>query len=190
MFEEMAGLERAYGRTFVSDVAHGEDLATPAADVDELWQMTAMVLQFDRPANAASGYRAMVDEATMVTTDSEYDRVELDLELKHTALLVEEGTDGAPASTLVAFVQDGEYVSVVIAVAVGTDAMEHATGIVRVIVESDTGTFPEMFNPDGGSTGGLWEKLPSVEDEGKLLQGLEPYGDSIFYPAEAGTPGA
>jgi len=66
---------------------------------------------------------------------------------------------------------DGPYVYVVSAVQFGTevDLVELATNLIQTMIDTEAGEGLGEFDPDGNSTGGLWDKLPPGGGEALLV---------------------
>ena len=59
-------------------------------------------------------------------------------------------------------------------------ARELAEDLAQATIDADAGDSDAQFDDFGGSTGGLWDKLPAAGDD--VLQGMEPAYDETLYP--------
>ena len=53
--------------------------------------------------------------------------------------------------------------------------------MLKAMRDADTSDDAEVFREDGASTGGLWAKLPSVEDVTSRVEALTVAGDTSTY---------
>jgi hypothetical protein len=140
------------------------------------------IAAFEDPDAAAAGFATAEMGITeeIATTGVELEPVEADVSSDGTIAWTGplEGTD----SSLAVVVSRAESYVVAIVIIGDTDAdlLSFAEELSRSVIEADAGDGEETFDMSGGSTGGLWDKMPDPEDE--VIQSLEPYFDDQLYP--------
>jgi hypothetical protein len=157
---------------------------TPVGDgpegVDDVY---VEIAAFDDPDTAAAGFAiaetAMTEEIASMGAD--FEPVEADVESSDGTLAWAgplEGTDSSLA--VIVSRAESHVVAIVIIGDANADLLGFAEELSQVVIEADAGDSEETFDMSGGSTGGLWDKMPDPEDE--VLQDLEPYFDDQLYP--------
>jgi hypothetical protein len=61
-----------------------------------------------------------------------------------------------------------------------TATLDMATAVVEAMIDAEAGGNEVAFDDAGGSTGGLWDKLPTAGDP--VLHGMIPVFDELQYP--------
>lgn len=190
---DIAGLEKWYGRSFAADMMAMLDPASPEAMPSGWWLLTTLVLEFDGEDSARAGVETLRElmASTGAESDAAMDDVELDLgDLNSSAQRVEDQQDGMTTSYLQVTAQDGRYVYAVVGLTFGEDPAPLIESVVLSMRDADVSDDEEMFHQDGASTGGLWAKLPTVEDISSQAQVLTVAGDAVYYPLGDATPAA
>jgi hypothetical protein len=189
-FSTFDGAVRAVARDYSGDV--GTSL-TPESEDTSIPYAAVLVAEFERDDQAAAALDTLLDEA--VSSLSEQDTIPLeevdapDLGDQAQARFgtIEEESVRYELALLV--VQDGPYIYLVSAVGVGSGAgsgagtMETTTAIAEAMVAADAGEGEGTFDSAGGSTGGLWGKLPAAGDP--VLGELTSDSDYVVYPASS-----
>jgi hypothetical protein len=181
-FSQYEGAQRAVARTYIGDASV---LASPAAAPAAMYTLAALVAEFDTPDHAAAAVDALHELATESVSANSGLTVEPtdpgdvgELAMAATGAVEE---DGATYDVAVITVQDGAYVYVAIALGGGEAAtLETGVAVIEAMSAADAGADAGSFDEAGGSTGGLWDKLPQAGDE--VLQGLAPESDAPLYP--------
>jgi hypothetical protein len=186
-FAALDGAIRAVGRDYSGDI--GTSL-TPESGETSIPYVAVLVAEFERDDQAAAALETIQDEAlaSVAGDDSipmdESDAPELgDQARAHFGSAEEEGVQYELALVIV---QDGPYVYLVSAVGAGggdsgAGTMEMATALAEAMAASDAGDGDGTFDDAGGSTGGLWDKLPAAGDP--VLNGLIGESDYLVYPS-------
>lgn len=189
---QLEGIEMAVSRDWA--VNFETMMMSPEAEMDAtgLFLVSASVMRFDNDDNASAAYRLYLDEGVASITndpdlageDSEITESEIDLgdEAYQVDLVstVEEGE----SSFRVTFAREGNFVYLVLAIAMDSDSATLATDIIEYMVnEGEPGEGEGTFNEEGGSEGGIWDVFPP--NDHPALEGVEPSGDNIEYPAPA-----
>lgn len=92
--------------------------------------------------------------------------------------------DGLPFSYLFTVVRSDRYVYLLQGTLVRLDATAEARRMLSALIANPVGG-AENHDPDGQSTGGLWDKYTGVDPV--LIEGSLVYDTGVF-PTEAGTP--
>lgn len=189
---QLEGIEMAVSRDWA--VNFETMMMSPEAEMDAtgLFLVSASVMRFDNDDNASAAYQLYLDEGVASITndpdlageDSEITESEIDLgdEAYQVDLVstVEEGE----SSFRVTFAREGNFVYLVLAIAMDSDSATLATDILEYMVnEGEPGEGEGTFNEEGGSEGGIWDVFPP--NDHPALEGVEPSGDNIEYPAPA-----
>lgn len=190
---DFEGLEKMYGRTYSADPMAMIDTENPEAKPSGWFMLITMVLEFDSEDSAAAGLEAMQEQAGatgMASEDLQLEDVELDLDFDHTAQRAEQQQEGVTTTLMLVTAQDAEYVYAVSAITFGEDPTPVVEPTMTAMREAEAGDGEEMFNADGTSEGGLWAKLPGAEDVTGQVDALTEVTDTIYFPAQQGTPAA
>lgn len=182
------GFEKMYGRTAAVD------LSAPAAEPSGWFGLAAFVLEFDSEENAAAGATAMMENGAVqqMATMQEgavIEEVELGIDVDHTAAKLTAESDDGTSTVLQVVAQDGEHVYGVFGIATGVDPTPAVESLVTTMFDNEVGDDAEMFHEDGTSMGGLWAKLPSVEEIQAIAADLTNIEDQMVTPGGA-TPSA
>lgn len=160
----------------------------PADDPEALVVITAHLFRFDNDGHAREAYEAVTEnpsEALLGGGESgeegpEIEEAEID-DLGDRAyaiwLSATHAEDGVTGHFRALYVQDGEFLLLVTAIAGTEDATAYADDIARVMTERDAGDGEAATSDDGTSTGGIWDKFPPAGDE--AVEGLIPFRDTF-----------
>jgi hypothetical protein len=89
-----------------------------------------------------------------------------------------EEIEGVQSDVVISVVQEDNYLYVVSAAGSGVDMKATGKTLIESMIDSD-GSGEGEFNEDGTSSGGLWDKFPSAEDD--LVADLVAF-DAMIYP--------
>lgn len=190
--EDLEGLQHAVVRAYSLDYSALFAEATPGADPEVptgVLLLGATILEFDSSENAETAL-AQLDEDSKAENEAtfggETEVTSIDLGLGDSSIAYSglEDLDGQEAETVIALVQQENYVYFVVVAGSGEDIQALTTEFTTGLIERD-GSGAGEFNEDGTSTGGLWDKYPATDDA--LVSGLLPF-DQVLYPAPEGTP--
>ncbi len=182
------GFEKMYGRTAAVD------LSAPAAEPSGWFGLAAYVLEFNSEEHAAAGATAMMENGAVQQMATMQDgavieEVELGIDIDHTAAKLTAESDGGTSTVLQVVAQDGEYVYGVFGIATGVDPAPAVASLVTTMQENEVSDDAEMFHEDGSSMGGLWAKLPSVEEIQAIAADLTNIEDQMV-ASDGATPAA
>jgi hypothetical protein len=187
---DIAGLEKMYGRAFAADMTTMMDPASPAAMPSGWWLLTTLVLEFDSEDNASAGVDTMRQQSA-AGGEVPMEDVDLNLDdLNYTAQRAVDTQEGVTTTMLMVTAQDGRYVYAVVGLTLGGDPAPLVETVVLAMRDAEVGEGEEMFTEDGTSTGGLWAKLPTVEEITSQAAALTVASDTVYYPAADATPAA
>jgi hypothetical protein len=192
-FEDIAGLQRAYSRTFTADMMAMFDIATPDATPSGWFALTTMVLEFDSEDNARAGNEKLLEEvesSDMTGNGATMEDVELDVDMDYTAKQATQEEGGMTTYVLVATAQDGNYVYAVIGITFGEDPAGVTSAALTAMQDADAGDGEGTFNADGTSEGGLWDKLPTLKQMQEQAPAFAEAIDEVVYPESEATPAA
>lgn len=190
-FTTLDGAVRAVARDYSGDI--GTSL-TPESGETSIPYVAVLVAEFERDDQAAAALGTIQEEAlASVAGDAdipmeEVVAPELGDDVRARVGSVEE--EGVRYEVALLVIQDGPYIYLVSAVGVGrgtgsgeAGTLELTTALAGAIVAADAGTGDGTFDDAGGSTGGLWDKLPAAG--APVLQGLTSDTDYVVYPEPA-----
>ncbi len=165
--------------------------------------LSALIYQFDSPAHAADGmeqmHAAQVDQWDRDPRSPQMDDFDTgdlgDAAIGLQGIYTSEGMPGEETELAIVmlFVQDDTMVYQVFGQFIPGNHTDITTGVVRDMLAADVGTDDPMYDMNGGSTGGVWEKLNAVNlvmPPGSDVFDLEIYpvsedavqGDSVVVP--------
>ena len=183
---DVDGFEKMYGRTATVD------LSAPSAEPSGWFGLAAYALEFDSEEHAAAGATVMMENGAVqqMATMQEggvIEEAELALDVEYMSAKLTAERDSGTSTVLQAVVQDGEYVYGVFGIAISVDPTSAVESLLTTMLENEVSDDAEMFHEDGTSLGGLWAKLPSVEEIQAIGSDLTNIEDQMVTP-EAGTP--
>jgi hypothetical protein len=187
-FAAYEGAQRAIARLYAGDA---EALSTPETAPPGTYIINVLVAEFDTAEHAAASFET-VYKYTAENTVAEFSTDDFPLTTEEVdpgdlgdqakATLASGEDEGLSVELPILVVQDGRYLYVIFAIAVGENAgsLETAGAVIEAMVDAPAGSGDEAFDAAGSSTGGLWDKLPAAGNE--ALGELEPEEDSVLYP--------
>jgi hypothetical protein len=191
---DIAGLEKMYGRAFAADMTAMMDPASPEAVLSGWWLLTTLVLEFESEGTASAGVETMREEIASSSAAGDavvLEEVELDLDdLRYSAQRAENEQGGVTTSMLLVTAQDGRYVYAVVGLTFDENPAPLVESVILSMRDAEVGDDEEMYQQDGTSTGGLWAKLPAVENITSRAKVLTVVADTVYYPAPDSTPAA
>lgn len=174
-----------------------EPSATPTlTDEMQTSMLSALIYQYDSSENAEKGielfHEAQLDQISRdprnpATNEFEPD-LDADVALGNEGSYEVPNTDGGTTEMAVVYllVQDGELIYQVFGVFLPGNHTEIATNIAQLMISAEIGSSDPTYDMNGESTGGLWEKLNTIEiampDESTVadLQVYPPAGDAVM----------
>lgn len=173
-FSEVEGLESIYDRTFSVDIE--TMLASPDADFAEM-DMSAMMrtisiqgMQFDSEDNAEAYLDDMLEQ--MNTAMEENPEATEDVEVADLEGFDVDGVqitmdmpDLGIAATMNIFVDGNQVFQVMVMDSDQATASTLAEEVTQFVVDADSNDDDVTFNADGTSTGGVFERMPTADDE-------------------------
>lgn len=147
--------------------------------------ITAHVFRFDTADQAEAAWWSLQENATWqmeplagAHTDEvvihEEERDDLG-DRAYTVWLSTNPQDGITGHFRALYVQDGEMLYVVTAIAGNEQSTLMADELARAMTQRDAGPGPASFHADGSSTGGLWDTFPATDDD--ILDNLVAFKD-------------
>lgn len=188
--EDLEGIQQAVARQFTLDPSALAEAATPGATPDGLVGVITMAMSFETEEDAARAVSMLGDD--LVRTDlagegGTVEEVQLDIDSDHLAYLISANADGMSTTILAAIAQDDAAINIVMVATLGADPEPVATRTLTDMAEAEAGDGEGTFNPDGTSTGGLWDKLPNAEALAGEFPGQVTVEDETLYP-ESSAP--
>ncbi len=197
-FGDLEGAQQAVSRSYTIDLsALLESIGTPgpggeigaAPEFSGVISLAGVVGQFDTSENAQAAV-GRVDEETKASLEGQPDAPDLqevDVDLGETvkAYTATQEIEGQNLSLAVLIVQQAEFLYFVVGGVVDADALEVSTAFAQTLITNEAGGGEPQVNPNGTSTGGLWDKFPESDDA--LVANLIAY-DEQLYPEAGATP--
>ena len=189
-------------------IAQVTTLSTPEStpvitDAMQTFTLSALIYQFDSPEHAAEGLEVLnAEQLEQLERDprspatNEFDPGDLgDAAYAYEGIYDNDATLGgwSEFAVVILWVQDGDTVYQVFGQFLPGDHADIATKVVSDMLTADAGAAEPVFDMNGGSRGGLWEKLNAVDlamPAGSTVYDLEIYpvsddavmGDSVVVP--------
>lgn len=193
---ELEGLETGYARMYLPDFGSMlEALGTPDADIPEIddqgvFTIMTAILTFDNADHADNGINETADtfadpddpDIRLTSEDVE------DLGDRATLYTGEMDSEGDTLSVNVLLVREGEQILLVQILGGESEAgTTQARDIIEFMLDTKPTTDEVSFNPDGTSTGGAFDRMPTGEDT-DLIGNLAPFIDMDMseIPSELG----
>lgn len=178
--EVLPGLQEAVSRQY------GPGPDTTNTQQEGLFFLTARIYRFDTAEHAATAYDQMIaNAAAQIAPPDQPESIDI-----HTESIDDLG-DQAEVSWLqanphedvqgffrVLHVQDGTLVYLLTAIAGDEESMLITDDLARDMASRKAGRDDASFNPDGTSTGGLWELFPAPNAD--IIDGLVPFADDHY----------
>lgn len=188
--EELPGVQAGYMRMFLPDPE-----ATPVADLIEEGTTTHTVMfmayRFDSPENAASALDTYAEEGMDQFFDGDTDQEEI-ADLGDKAVQVSGTTHVADDDdpTVALLVQEGTDVYMILAMGGDDTLADKVLEVATTIIAEDVPDNEVMLDPEGGSTGRVFEVFAAAEDH-ELVAELVPVMDmDLMAGREQATPGS
>jgi hypothetical protein len=165
--------------------------ATPdPATATGVEMFTITVRDFDEPTATGAAYAVLVEERdTVVASDPSAHPLVLEgIVDQATGIVVDAPGDAGdvPIQIALAVAQDGPYLYFIQGFMAGLDPVTVIRDILAVLAANAASSGEGTYDPAGGSTGGLWDKLEGVERV--LGPGVVPTTDFVLVPAPEATP--
>lgn len=197
-FGELEGSRQAVSRTYTIDVASlADSVGTPGPDgelgeIPELSgviSLAGVVGEFDSSDNASAAVDR-IDEETTASLEGQPEAPALepaDIDLGETsrAYTATQEIEGQTLNLSVMIVQQDEYLYFVVGGVIDDDAQSLTTDFTQALIENEAGDGEPQVKDDGTSSGGLWDKFPTADDE--MVANLTAF-DEQLYPDQAATP--
>lgn len=191
--------------TPVSEISvHSAPSSTPVMSNEMQTQMaSALIYQYDSSENAGKGielfHEAQLDQISRdprnpATNEFEPD-LDVDVAFGNGGTYDVPNVDGSTSEMAVVYilVQDDDLIYQVFGVFLPGNHIELATGIAKQMIDADAGSSEPVYDMDGESIGGLWEKLNAIEitmPQDSTVADIEVYppaddavmGDSVVVP--------
>jgi hypothetical protein len=188
-FEDMTGIQQALTRTVGSP--SDRELSAGADDPRDLHKpLVAMLLtavySFDTEANAAAAFELLKTDMNATGFSGqplELTPLTLPIELEHEAGIATDTAFGEPYQFVLASARDGIYIYTVIGITTGAPSEGPVAATLRMMADSAVGPEPATLDPAGGSSGGLWGKMPTLEMIEREFRGIETVEDGAPFPA-------
>lgn len=170
------------GLEYVASRQYAPDPTKPIDPEDEgLYILTVRIYAFDTEAHADNGWDSTVNSTAIESQlPAESDKVQYE------EIEIEGLGDRAWATTIAAetpqgdtgyfrlvYVQDGGYLYTLSAIAGSVEPTLITDAFAATMVADEPGTGKVQFNPDGTSSGGVWDLLP--------VQGDDTAGDLVAF---------
>lgn len=177
--ETLPGLQYVAARQYAPDPSQPID-----TESDAVFILTVRIFAFDSEEHANAGWKSTV-ESTAIETDvpmeSEkvvYEEVEIgDLgDRAWATTLSAETPEGDTGYFRLVYVQDGDRLYTLNAIAGSAEATLVTDELAAFLVDAEPGEGEARFSEDGTSTGGVWDLLPQAGDE--VLGELEAFADA------------
>jgi hypothetical protein len=182
---DLKGIEYGVSRTWSPDYEAMFADTTPSADMEMpegLLFVVGMVLEFDNDGNAEAGFEAFLDDfdtdELSTSDDATVEEWDIDLGNQSSSYYTTEDIEGVQSDVVISVVQDDNYLYVVSGAGSGVDMQAMGKTLIESMIDTD-GSGEGEFNEDGTSSGGLWDKLPSADDD--LVADLVAF-DALIYP--------
>jgi hypothetical protein len=155
--------------------------------------LTTMVLEFDNADNAKAGNDLLikdVESTDMTDTGTTLEDATLNVDYDYTAKQAIATEQGMTTHILVATSQDDKYIYAVVGITFGDDPADVVASTLTSLRDTKAGDGDGTFHDDGTSSGGLWDKLPALEQAQAQVPALVEAMDEILFPVQDGTPAA
>lgn len=177
--ETLPGLQYVAARQYAPNPSQPID-----AEDEGLYLLSVRIYQFDTEAHADNGWESTVESTTIrdqlpeASETVQFEEVDID-DLGDRAwatTLSAETPEGSTGFFRLVYVQDGEMLYTLNAIAGSDEATMKADELAAYLVDAEPGDSEPMFSPDGTSTGAVWDLLPADGDE--ILGDLVAYSDA------------
>jgi hypothetical protein len=189
-FGDMPGLQEAVTRTWKAD-QNLTPADVPSGDARGLrkpvaYLMLSAVYSFDTEANATAAYQLLQTDMNATGMSGQpltLTPIALPITVEHTAAAAVDDTGATHFDFTLVLAQDGTHVYTVIGITSGGTPRAGVAATVRAMVAGQVGAEPATLDIGGGSTGGLWGKVPSREAIERSFRGIVSVEDAAPFPA-------
>jgi plasmid stabilization system protein ParE len=176
----LTGLIEGVSRQYTPDPT-----AIPAEHPDEFSLITAHIFRFGSAEQAASAWQSLRENAAQqmqLPADAGVGKLDIKEEERenlgdqaYVVWLSANPEENVTGYFRAVYVQEGDLLYLITAIGGNEEATLRADDLARAIAEREAGSEAVTFNPDGTSTGGLWDKFPGSDDE--VVEGLVAFQD-------------
>lgn len=162
------------GLQYVASRQYAPDPTKPISASDEgLFLLTARIFAFDSETHANAGWDVTTNSTTIesqLPPSSEkvqYEEIELEGlgDRAWGVTIAAETPQGDTGYFRLVYVQDGAYLYTLSAIAGSAEPTLITDTFAEAMVAAEPGDGDAQFNPDGTSTGGVWDLLPRQGDD-------------------------
>lgn len=192
-FDELEGLQRAHSRSFSPDLMAMFGMATPGAEPTGWFALTTLAMEFDSEDSAKAAVDKMMEmitEGDMDVEDITFEETSLDVDFDHRALQASQEEDGMTVNVLFSLTQDSNYLYAAVGLTMGDDPAPVTGAALKLMRDADAEGGEGTFSEDGTSEGGLWDKMPTLEQMQELAPEFVSVSDEIAFPVPEATPAA
>lgn len=177
--ETLPGLEYVAARQYAPAPTEEIDIESGA-----IFILSVRIYVFDSEAHADAGWESTVSstaiesDVPMESDKVEYEEIEIEGlgDRAWATTLSAETPEGDTGYFRLVYVQDGERLYTLNAIAGSADATLATDDLAAYMVDAEPGDGEGQFSEDGTSTGGVWDLLPDADDE--VLGGMEAFADA------------
>ncbi len=188
-FDDMTGIQQAVTRTFGSpsdrELSAGIDDPRDVRKPLVALLMTA-VYTFDTEENAAASFALLQTDMNATGFSGqplEVTPVTLPTGLEHVAGIATDTAFGETYSFVLSTARDGLYIYTVIGITTGGSPNAAVASMLNTMARSEAGPEPGTLDPAGGSSGGIWGKVPTLATVEREFRGIESVEDAAPFPA-------
>lgn len=188
-FEDMTGIQQAVTRTVGSpsdrEMSAGVDTPRDLRKPLVALLLTA-VYSFDTEANAAASFELLktdMNASGFSGQPLELTPITLPTGLEHAAGIATDTAFGETYQFVLAMARDGVFVYTVIGITAGAPSGGAVAATLEMMASGAVGTEPGTLDPTGGSSGGLWGKVPTLAMLEREFRGIESVEDAAPFPA-------
>lgn len=163
----------ADGTPISEQTTHSTPESTPVESAEyQTLMLSALIYEFDSPENAEAGLKLFTAETEeQIRRDPRNPATNAfspdlgDNAIGHQGEFETEGSDGEMHTFAIVYVlvQHDNLIYQVFGQFVPGSHIELATGVAAAMLDAETGTAEPIYDMNGESTGGLWEKLNAIE---------------------------
>jgi hypothetical protein len=182
-FEDLVGLQTAVTRTYSGETAQADstprDMVKPKA-----LMMLVGIFEFDTEANAAAGYELLRGDMNATGLDGsplQLTEIAVPLGIPSVGGVATDTSSGTPVDFTIVAALDGTSVLSVIAITSGAPPVADIVALTRSIAVTESGTTPVAFSADGGSSGGIWDRIPQLGSVERHFRGITSVVDAVAF---------
>ncbi len=188
-FEDMTGIQQAVTRTFGSpddrEMSAGVDSPRDLHKPLVALLMTA-VYSFDTEANASASFELLQTDMSATGFGGqplELTPVTLPVGMEHAAGVATDSAFGESYHFVLAMARDGVYIYTVIGITAGAPSVSAVATTLNAMASGAADPGPGTLDPSGGSSGGIWGKMPTLAMIEREFRGIESVEDAAPFPA-------